>query len=76
MLDPMSRDLATLYRPVGQAELDLIRAAGLREFPPRLPAQPFFYPAADLPSFNGNLAGPIEVISEFRANRSSQDPTA
>jgi hypothetical protein len=37
-------DLTTLYRPVGQAELDLIRASGLREFPSRLPEQPFFYP--------------------------------
>jgi len=34
----------TLYRPFGQAELDLIRASGFREFPPRLPEQPFFYP--------------------------------
>jgi hypothetical protein len=36
--------LAILYRPVGQMELDLIRASGFREFPPRLPEQPFFYP--------------------------------
>ncbi len=34
----------TLYRPVGQAEMDLIRASGFREFPPRLPEQPIFYP--------------------------------
>jgi len=34
----------TLYRPVGEAELELIRASGWREFPPRLPAQPIFYP--------------------------------
>jgi hypothetical protein len=36
--------LTTLYRPVGQAELELVRASGFREFPQRLPAQPFFYP--------------------------------
>jgi hypothetical protein len=36
--------VTTLYRPVGQAELDLIRAKQFREFPPRLPEQPFFYP--------------------------------
>ena len=36
--------VTTLYRPVGKAELDLIRASGLRRFPPRLPEQPFFYP--------------------------------
>jgi hypothetical protein len=34
----------TLYRPVGQAELDLIAASGWREFPPRLAHQPIFYP--------------------------------
>ena len=34
----------TLYRPVGQKELDLIRESGYRAFPPRLPHQPIFYP--------------------------------
>lgn len=33
-----------LYRPVGQAELDLIAAADYRAYPPRLPQQPIFYP--------------------------------
>ncbi len=37
-------DAIVLYRPVGQAELDLIRAAGFAKFPPRLPFQPIFYP--------------------------------
>ncbi len=34
----------TLFRPVGQRELDLIQATGFREFPPRLEGQPIFYP--------------------------------
>ena len=34
----------TLFRPVGSKELDLIRRSGFREFPPRLPEQPIFYP--------------------------------
>ena len=34
----------TLYRPVGQYELDLVAASGYRAFPPRLPEQPIFYP--------------------------------
>jgi hypothetical protein len=34
----------TLWRPVGPAELDLIRGADMRAFPPRLPEQPIFYP--------------------------------
>lgn len=34
----------TLYRPVGDAELALIRSRGCTAFPPRLPEQPVFYP--------------------------------
>lgn len=34
----------TLYRPVGQIELNLIRNSGFKEFPPRLLFQPIFYP--------------------------------
>lgn len=37
----------TLYRPVGEKELELIREAGWREFPPRLPEQPIFYPVLE-----------------------------
>src|SRR6266550_8139453 len=33
-----------LYRPVGPKEFELIAASGFREFPPRLPEQPIFYP--------------------------------
>jgi hypothetical protein len=33
-----------LYRPVNQAELDLIEQSSWTKFPPRLPGQPFFYP--------------------------------
>jgi len=110
----------TLFRPVGSKELDLIRRSGFREFPPRLPEQPIFYPvlneeyaaqiardwnarhnedrrgyvtrfrvraeflgryeaqtvggsvhkeywipAEDLPEFNRNIVGRIEVVAEF-----------
>jgi hypothetical protein len=34
----------TLFRPTGQAELDLIRESGWKAFPPRLRDQPIFYP--------------------------------
>ena len=34
----------TLYRPVGQKELDLIRDSDFPRFPPRLSFQPIFYP--------------------------------
>ena len=43
----MFMDTVTLYRPVGPQELELIKAAGWREFPPRLPEQPIFYPVTN-----------------------------
>jgi hypothetical protein len=117
--EPVNRT-TTLYRPVGQEELNLIMAGGYREFPPRLPHQPIFYPvlneeyatqiardwntksgsrrgfvtrfevrtdflrryeiktvgssihqeywipAEDLPEFNRNIVGGIEVIAEYQ----------
>lgn len=43
----MSEGIVTLYRPIGQAERDLIRASGDRAFPPRLAHQPIFYPVTN-----------------------------
>ena len=40
----MNEEVTILYRPVGPKELALIAASGYREFPPRLPEQPIFYP--------------------------------
>lgn len=40
-------ETATLFRPVGPKELELIEASGWREFPPRLPEQPIFYPVTN-----------------------------
>src|SRR5207253_2519320 len=37
-------DTITLWRPTGQAELDLVAASGWQAWPPRLPDQPIFYP--------------------------------
>ena len=39
-----TRKTVTLFRPVGQKEMDLIRESNYRNFPPRLPFQPIFYP--------------------------------
>jgi hypothetical protein len=44
ILEPMTDDITTLYRPVGRAEFELIGASGFCRFPPRVPEQPFFYP--------------------------------
>ena len=118
----------TLFRPVGLGELELIRASGFREFPPRLPEQPIFYPvlneeyatqiardwnarhnsdrrgfvtrfrvrveflknyevrtvggsahreywipAEDLPEFNRNIVGAIEVIAEYSTAGEQKD---
>jgi hypothetical protein len=40
----MKPETVTLWRPVGPEELALIEQTGMREFPPRLPEQPIFYP--------------------------------
>jgi hypothetical protein len=39
--------IITLYRPIGQKELDLIKDSDYRFFPPRLSWQPIFYPVLD-----------------------------
>ena len=40
-------ETTVLFRPVGQEELDLIRASGFSAFPRRLLQQPFFYPVLE-----------------------------
>lgn len=37
----------TLFRPIGQIELNLIKASNYKAFPPRLSWQPIFYPVLD-----------------------------
>lgn len=36
--------LITLYHPVGEKELELIKLSGNKKFPPRVEWQPIFYP--------------------------------
>jgi hypothetical protein len=43
-----SQQLTTLFRPVGLQEYRLIVASGCKEFPPRLPEQPIFYPVTNI----------------------------
>jgi len=40
-------ETVTLWRPTGPDELALVEASGWREWPPRLPSQPIFYPVLD-----------------------------
>ncbi len=40
----LTSETTFLFRPVNQAELDLIEQSVWTSFPPRLPQQPIFYP--------------------------------
>ncbi len=42
-----ARATVTLFRPVGQRELELIGESGWQRFPPRLSWQPIFYPVLE-----------------------------
>jgi hypothetical protein len=39
-----SAETVILWRPAGPEEIALVEASGWREWPPRLPEQPIFYP--------------------------------
>jgi hypothetical protein len=72
----------TLWRPVGPVELELIRQAGMRAFPPRLPEQPIFYPVTtrdyaikiardwNVPASGSGYVTEFEVDADFLANYS------
>jgi hypothetical protein len=64
----------TLYRPVGREEMRLIAHAGYREFPPRLPGQPIFYPVLNeeyaiqiARDWNAKSSG-MGIVTTFRVN--------
>lgn len=40
-------DTITMYRPCGQAELDLVAKSQYKRWPPRLAEQPIFYPVTN-----------------------------
>lgn len=72
----VSDEAVVLYRPVGSRELDLIEAAEFREFPPRLPEQPIFYPVtnkayADQIARDWNTREPSKAgfVTQFRVRR-------
>ncbi|NHZ37307.1 hypothetical protein [Massilia rubra] len=43
----MTNQTVVLYRPTGPEELALLRQAGFKRWPPRLPEQPIFYPVTN-----------------------------
>ena len=80
----MSLETTILYRPVGPKELELIAASGYREFPPRLPEQPIFYPVLNeeyarqiarewnVPASGSGYVTRFAVRKEFLARYSEQ----
>jgi hypothetical protein len=73
----MSEAATILYRPVGPAELVLIRQSGWKEFPPRLYDQPIFYPVMNeeyavqiardwnVPASGSGFVARFSVITEY-----------
>ncbi|GAB3783325.1 hypothetical protein GCM10028797_10790 [Dyella agri] len=60
-VDMTSTDEVTvMYRPVGPEELELLRHAGFRRWPPRLPEQPIFYPVTN-EQYAAEIAGKWNV---------------
>lgn len=63
-----SVETVTLWRPTGPQELALVEASGWREWPPRLPEQPIFYPVLNeeyATMMNANIVGRIEATAEY-----------
>ena len=66
-----------LFRPIGLEELVLLFRSGMRRFPPRLPAQPIFYPvlnaayatqiARDWNAPTGSMAGFVTAFEVAEA---------
>lgn len=70
----MTNTTITLYRPIGQLELDLIKQSGNTSFPPRLDWQPIFYPVLDYEyactiakewNTNDDANGNVGYVTEF-----------
>ena len=40
-------DVVVMYRPTNEAELALVKASAYKQWPPRLPEQPIFYPVTN-----------------------------
>jgi len=73
------QDTVTLWRPTGQAELDLVAASRWRAWPPRLPEQPIFYPVlnrwyATRIAREWNVpAGGVGYVTSFQVRRQFLD---
>ena len=59
----MTSTTVTLFRPTGPKELALLKEAGFKKWPPRLPEQPIFYPVT-------NERYAIEIASDWNVAES------
>ena len=57
------QETVTLFRPTGPEELKLVEDSGFREWPPRLPGQPIFYPVT-------NERYAVEIASQWNVKDS------
>jgi hypothetical protein len=77
----IDEDLATLCRPVGHQELELIKQSSYLKFPPRLAEQPIFYPVVTeeyatqiARDWNAKYNDPkFGCVTRFRVRRSFLD---
>jgi len=77
---PTLNETVTLYRPVGQPELELIEALGY--FPPRLVIQPIFYPVLTFEyaekiardwNTKDKFSGNVGYVTEFDVDKAFLD---
>lgn len=69
----------TLYRPTGPEELQLVKDSGYKNWPPRLPGQPIFYPvtneqyAIDIASVWNVKNSGVGYVTKFEVNKYFMD---
>ncbi len=81
----MKNQTITLYRPVNDKELDLIKDLEFKAFPPRLPEQPIFYPVMNeayatqiteqwnVPAYGVGYVTKFEVDAQFASRYTVQN---
>lgn len=78
--DDVLGDTITLYRPTGPEELALVEQSGFKNWPPRLPEQPIFYPVmnqayAEQRATEWNIpASGCGYVTKFEVNREFLKP--
>ncbi len=71
----MSDDFIEMFRPVGPNELKILKDLNFKEWPPRLPEQPIFYPvtneryANEITQWNVKQFG-IGFVTKFKIRKS------